>query len=106
MTDPEPAPLPRTAAIIVAAGRGLRAGGGVPKQWRELSGKTVAARTFEVFAGHPGVARIVLVLHPDDIAAGVWTGPRRRPTSYRAARRGWRRCWPGLRLSRAGRTGC
>ena len=74
MTDPEPAPLPRTAAIIVAAGRGLRAGGGVPKQWRELSGKTVAARTFEVFAGHPGVARIVLVLHPDDIAAGVWTG--------------------------------
>ena len=30
------------AAVIVAAGRGLRAGGGVPKQWRPLAGQRMA----------------------------------------------------------------
>ena len=29
----------KVAAVIVAAGRGLRAGGGLPKQYRELDGK-------------------------------------------------------------------
>jgi 2-C-methyl-D-erythritol 4-phosphate cytidylyltransferase/2-C-methyl-D-erythritol 2,4-cyclodiphosphate synthase len=61
------------AAVIVAAGRGLRAGGGVPKQWRDLAGQTVAARTLAAFRAHPRVDRIVLVLHPDDMgrASGV-----------------------------------
>src|SRR3989440_119962 len=35
---------PRTAAIIVAAGRGLRAGPGGPKQYRDIAGRTVIAR--------------------------------------------------------------
>ncbi len=30
----------RTAAILVAAGRGLRAGAGGPKQYREIGGQT------------------------------------------------------------------
>ncbi|NCO21785.1 MAG: 2-C-methyl-D-erythritol 4-phosphate cytidylyltransferase, partial [Rhodobacterales bacterium] len=30
-----------TAAVIVAAGRGTRAGGPVPKQWRMLNGRAV-----------------------------------------------------------------
>ena len=30
-----------TAVVIVAAGRGTRAGGGVPKQWRRLAGRPV-----------------------------------------------------------------
>ena len=34
-----------TAAIIVAAGRGTRAGDGPPKQWREIGGKPVLAHT-------------------------------------------------------------
>ena len=52
-----------TAALIVAAGRGTRAGGPEPKQWRRIGGKTVARWTVERFAGF---APLVLVIHPDD----------------------------------------
>ncbi|MFC2967396.1 bifunctional 2-C-methyl-D-erythritol 4-phosphate cytidylyltransferase/2-C-methyl-D-erythritol 2,4-cyclodiphosphate synthase [Acidimangrovimonas pyrenivorans] len=57
-----------TAAIIVAAGRGLRAGGGIPKQWRDLAGQPVLARTVAAFRAAPGIGTILLVLHPDDMA--------------------------------------
>ncbi|WP_299280677.1 2-C-methyl-D-erythritol 4-phosphate cytidylyltransferase [uncultured Tateyamaria sp.] len=56
-----------TAAIIVAAGRGLRAGGDVPKQWQMLKGAPVLAHTLQVFEAHPQIDQIVLVLHPDDV---------------------------------------
>lgn len=56
-----------TAAVIVAAGRGIRAGGGLPKQWREIGGRTMVARCIEVFRASPRVGRICLVLHPDDM---------------------------------------
>lgn len=52
----------QTAAIIVAAGRGTRAGGELPKQWQMLAGKPVVAHALAAFAGF---AR-VLVIHPDD----------------------------------------
>ena len=55
------------AAIIVAAGRGLRAGGDVPKQWRRLHGRRVADWTVDAFVTHPRIGRVVLVLHPDDL---------------------------------------
>jgi len=58
-----------TAAIIVAAGRGMRAGGGTPKQWQPLAGRRVADWTIDAFRTLPGVARIVLVLSPEDRAA-------------------------------------
>jgi len=54
------------AAIIVAAGRGLRAGGGVPKQWRDLGGQRVLDRTLTAFRATGLVDLIVVVLHPDD----------------------------------------
>ncbi|MCI5101710.1 bifunctional 2-C-methyl-D-erythritol 4-phosphate cytidylyltransferase/2-C-methyl-D-erythritol 2,4-cyclodiphosphate synthase [Phaeobacter italicus] len=54
-----------TAALIVAAGRGTRAGGGVPKQWRPLAGKRVIDWTLAAFRT-AGVRQIVLVLSPDD----------------------------------------
>ncbi|MBO9440808.1 bifunctional 2-C-methyl-D-erythritol 4-phosphate cytidylyltransferase/2-C-methyl-D-erythritol 2,4-cyclodiphosphate synthase [Phaeobacter italicus] len=54
-----------TAALIVAAGRGTRAGGGVPKQWRPLAGKRVIDWTLAAFRT-AGVRRVVLVLSPDD----------------------------------------
>ena len=60
------------AAIIVAAGRGTRVGGPVPKQWRDLAGRSVAARAMQVFADHPGVDQLVLVLHPADMAGPDW----------------------------------
>ncbi len=53
-----------TAAIIVAAGRGLRAGGGQPKQWRPLAGRRVADWTIERIKAQ--VPLVVLVLSPDD----------------------------------------
>ncbi len=56
-----------TAAIIVAAGRGQRVGGEVPKQWQTLAGRRVADWTLARFRGE--VDHIVLVLSPDDNAA-------------------------------------
>ncbi|MCB1339617.1 MAG: bifunctional 2-C-methyl-D-erythritol 4-phosphate cytidylyltransferase/2-C-methyl-D-erythritol 2,4-cyclodiphosphate synthase [Pseudooceanicola sp.] len=55
------------AALIVAAGRGLRAGGGMPKQWRNLRGKAMVEHCLAVFAASPAIDRIALVLHPDDM---------------------------------------
>ncbi|NUB43201.1 bifunctional 2-C-methyl-D-erythritol 4-phosphate cytidylyltransferase/2-C-methyl-D-erythritol 2,4-cyclodiphosphate synthase [Fertoebacter nigrum] len=57
-----------TAAIIVAAGRGTRAGGDLPKQWQPLAGQPVLAHVLAVFAAHPGIDRVVLVIHPEDRA--------------------------------------
>ena len=56
----------RIAAIIVAAGRGSRAGAGMPKQWRAIAGKRVADWTVFAFADHPAIDQIVLVHHADD----------------------------------------
>ena len=55
-----------TIAIIVAAGRGLRAGGGVPKQWRMVAGQRVVDRSCQIFVDNPSVDHVVLVIHPDD----------------------------------------
>jgi 2-C-methyl-D-erythritol 4-phosphate cytidylyltransferase / 2-C-methyl-D-erythritol 2,4-cyclodiphosphate synthase len=57
-----------TAAIIVAAGRGLRAGGGLPKQWRDLAGRPVLAHTLDALRAPGLVGPVVLVIHPDDAA--------------------------------------
>ena len=56
------------AAVLVAAGRGTRAGGGVPKQFRSLGGDSVLRRALALFAEHPGIARVQPVIHPDDTA--------------------------------------
>ncbi|MGB3488474.1 MAG: bifunctional 2-C-methyl-D-erythritol 4-phosphate cytidylyltransferase/2-C-methyl-D-erythritol 2,4-cyclodiphosphate synthase [Xanthobacteraceae bacterium] len=58
----------RTAVIIVAAGRGLRAGPGGPKQYRTLGGRSVISRAMAAFCGHPQVAAVQPVVNPDDIA--------------------------------------
>lgn len=58
----------RICALIVAAGRGTRAGGPRAKQWQELGGGRVIDHTLAAFAGHPAVARIAVVLHRDDMA--------------------------------------
>ena len=56
----------KSAAIIVAAGRGLRAGAGGPKQYRLIAGKTVIARALEPFCGHDEVVAVQPVVNPDD----------------------------------------
>ena len=57
---------PKVAVLIVAAGRGLRAGGGVPKQYRRLAGVPVLRRTIEAFRNHPSVQSILVVIGPED----------------------------------------
>ncbi|ANP35042.1 Bifunctional enzyme IspD/IspF [Phaeobacter gallaeciensis] len=57
-----------TAVLIVAAGRGTRAGGGLPKQWRPLKGRRVIDWTLAAFR-QAGIEKIVLVLSPDDSEA-------------------------------------
>ncbi|MBJ3762906.1 bifunctional 2-C-methyl-D-erythritol 4-phosphate cytidylyltransferase/2-C-methyl-D-erythritol 2,4-cyclodiphosphate synthase [Maribius pontilimi] len=57
----------RTTALIVAAGRGTRAGPGIPKQWRMLAGRTVLAHTLDAFRSMARIDDIVLVLHPQDM---------------------------------------
>jgi 2-C-methyl-D-erythritol 4-phosphate cytidylyltransferase/2-C-methyl-D-erythritol 2,4-cyclodiphosphate synthase len=61
-----------TAAIIVAAGRGIRAGGDLPKQWQMINGRTVASYAMGTFAAHPAISQLVLVLHPDDMNTQRW----------------------------------
>ncbi|MGY4308831.1 2-C-methyl-D-erythritol 4-phosphate cytidylyltransferase/2-C-methyl-D-erythritol 2,4-cyclodiphosphate synthase [Bradyrhizobium sp. USDA 4369] len=57
----------RTAAILVAAGRGLRAGTGGPKQYRAIGGRTVIHRALAAFSEHPDVTVVQPVVNPDDI---------------------------------------
>jgi 2-C-methyl-D-erythritol 4-phosphate cytidylyltransferase/2-C-methyl-D-erythritol 2,4-cyclodiphosphate synthase len=58
----------RVTAIVVAAGRGVRAGGGVPKQYRRIGGVPVLRLTLERFCGHGAITDVVTVIHPDDQA--------------------------------------
>lgn len=68
------------AAIIVAAGRGVRAegagAGAGPKQYREIGGVRMLLRAIRPFASHPRVGPIVVVLPPADAAAPPdWLAP-------------------------------
>lgn len=58
----------RVAAVIVAAGRGSRAGEGLPKQYRDVAGRPVLRRTLATFLSHPGIDRVICAIHPDDAA--------------------------------------
>lgn len=67
-TPTAPATRPTVAVILVAAGRGSRAAsaGAPPKQYRQLRGRTVLARTIDAFLAHPGIDHVLTVIHPDD----------------------------------------
>lgn len=56
----------KTGVIIVAAGRGERAGGDLPKQYREIGGEAVLARTVQAFRSALPGATICVVINPDD----------------------------------------
>ena len=57
---------PLVAAVVVAAGRGLRAGGNLPKQYRELAGEPVIRSSLSLFAWHGQIGAVQPVIHPDD----------------------------------------
>lgn len=54
----------QAAAVIVAAGRGTRAGAERPKQFAPLHGRPLLAWSIAAFAASPGVSRIVVVADP------------------------------------------
>lgn len=95
------------AALLVAAGRGLRAGGGEPKQYRMIEGRSVLARALMPFLAEPAIGRIAVVIGEGDeeryadAVAGI-ESPRLAPptlggpTRQASVRRGL------LALSRAG----
>ena len=56
----------KLGAVIVAAGRGTRAGGGLPKQFRPLAGKSVLARSYQALASHPCIGPVSVVINPQD----------------------------------------
>jgi 2-C-methyl-D-erythritol 4-phosphate cytidylyltransferase/2-C-methyl-D-erythritol 2,4-cyclodiphosphate synthase len=58
----------RIVAIVVAAGRGSRAGSEMPKQYRPLGGRPLLAHTLDAFLFHPRVDGVLCAIHPEDRA--------------------------------------
>lgn len=54
----------RAAAVIVAAGKGERAGGSLPKQFASIGAKPALRWSIEAFANHPAFGEIVVVCDP------------------------------------------
>lgn len=54
------------AAIVVAAGRGSRAGGPVPKQYHIIDGVPVLRLALTALTAHPDIGVIQVVIHPED----------------------------------------
>jgi 2-C-methyl-D-erythritol 4-phosphate cytidylyltransferase/2-C-methyl-D-erythritol 2,4-cyclodiphosphate synthase len=73
--------MARVVALVVAAGRGNRFGGDVPKQWQMLGGQPILRHSLGAFAAHPDIAEVRAVIHPDDrdryeaAAAGLRLNP-------------------------------
>ena len=60
-----------TAALVFAGGSGVRMGAATPKQFLDLNGKPVLAHTLDLFERHPGVDKIVLVMHSDYVSTAA-----------------------------------
>jgi 2-C-methyl-D-erythritol 4-phosphate cytidylyltransferase/2-C-methyl-D-erythritol 2,4-cyclodiphosphate synthase len=55
------------AILVVAAGRGSRAGPGLPKQYRDIAGKPLLAHTLAALLAAAPDARLITVIHGDDL---------------------------------------
>lgn len=60
---PQPSP---TLALVVAAGRGVRIGGEVPKQYILLAGTPVLRRTLATLMQHPRVDHVAVIINDAD----------------------------------------
>ena len=79
------------AILVVAAGRGTRAGDGLPKQYRLLAGQAVLSHTLRALQHAVPQARFIVVIHPDDhahyeAAAKVLAHPLPAPVHGAASR--------------------
>ena len=72
---PLPRPNPSIAAVVVAAGQGLRAGQPVPKQFAQWRGKPVVRHSVEALAA-AGIVPIVVAIPPgaEEIAGAALAG--------------------------------
>ena len=59
--------MAQVAAVVVAAGQGLRAGGEIPKQFRRIAGETLLERALSVFAEASDVTFVQPVIRPNDV---------------------------------------
>lgn len=57
-----------TYAVVVAAGRGSRFGGALPKQYLPLGGASVLRHAVTAFATHPHIAGVQVVIRDEDSA--------------------------------------
>jgi 2-C-methyl-D-erythritol 4-phosphate cytidylyltransferase/2-C-methyl-D-erythritol 2,4-cyclodiphosphate synthase len=59
--------MTETVALVVAAGRGVRLGGAVPKTYIEIAGRSILRRSLEAFCAHARVDAVRAVIHADDV---------------------------------------
>ena len=59
------------AAVVVAAGRGSRAGGDLPKQFQSIGGEPMIRRSLAMLVEHPEIGAVQPVIHRDDVAMFV-----------------------------------
>jgi len=59
---------PRVSLIVVAAGRGARFGGTIPKQYQPCAGRPLICHTLEALAAAHDFRATTVVIHPDDRA--------------------------------------
>ena len=57
----------KITAVIVAAGRGTRAGGTAPKQWQLLNSKRIIDHSIDLFKNNTRISKVMVVLHSDDL---------------------------------------
>ena len=55
------------AAIVAAAGLGLRMGHHIPKPYLHLAGKPILVHTLGVFETMPEIREVTVVVHPEDL---------------------------------------
>ena len=93
-------------ALIVAAGRGDRFGGDIPKQYLRLGGRSILRRTVDAFRDHPAISDVQVVIQPahremyDEAVAGMDLPPpiygaASRQGSTRAGLEAWSGAMPG-----------
>jgi 2-C-methyl-D-erythritol 4-phosphate cytidylyltransferase len=56
---------PDVGVVVVAAGAGVRAGPGEPKQFRAIVGVPMLLRALRAFIGHPDVRQVIVALPPE-----------------------------------------
>lgn len=66
-TDAPPRQTPLVVAIVPAAGRGLRMGGALPKQFLALGGEPLVVHSLRVLQASPAVDEIVLAVPQADL---------------------------------------